>query len=61
MKRYKLTKYYDYAEFYMIEAESIEEAKKIANSYEWNEDPYDKYEEFNFETMELMDDDENII
>lgn len=55
MNKYKLTKHFVYAEFFTIEANSIDEAYSIASNIEWNEDPYDTYEEFDFQTIDLME------
>lgn len=55
MAKYKLTKYYNYAEFFIVEANSQDEAYNIVHDYKWNEDPYDTYEEFDFQTIELVD------
>lgn len=54
MNKYKLTKHYVYAEFFNIEANSLDEAYNIVNDIEWNEDPDDSYEEFDFQTIELI-------
>jgi hypothetical protein len=55
MAKYKLTKHYAYAEFFIVEANSEDEAYNIVNDYKWNEDPYATYQEFDFQTIELME------
>jgi hypothetical protein len=62
MNKYKITQHYVYADFFIIEANSVDEAYKIVNNHEWEENPdmyykqLDSYKQFDFQTVELLED-----
>jgi hypothetical protein len=54
MTKYKVDKFYNKVETYFIEAESIDKAKEISDT-SWDLVPVKVYEEYDFQNIELME------